>query len=60
LENLPEEGLLVTKHGRPIARVLPITAGPKSKLITTALYPRKRGKRLIALDGETLYDRVFD
>lgn len=24
LDNLPEEGILITKHGKPVAKVLPI------------------------------------
>ena len=26
LEDLPTEGILVTKHGRPVARVIPVRA----------------------------------
>lgn len=30
LDHLPPEGLVVTKHGRPVARVLPYEVGPES------------------------------
>ena len=32
LEHLPPEGLLITKHGRPVARIVPVRSNPKSFL----------------------------
>ena len=60
LEDLPEEGVVVTKRGKAIARVTAIAARRKGRLITTALYPGKGKPGTLILDRETPYDLVFD
>jgi antitoxin (DNA-binding transcriptional repressor) of toxin-antitoxin stability system len=60
LEDLPEEGVVVTKRGQAIARVTSVTARRKGKLITTTLYPGKGKPGPRALDRETPYDLVLD
>ena len=60
IENLPEEGVVITKHGRAIARVLSVQERRKGKLITTALYPGKGSSGPRPLDRETPYDLVLD
>jgi prevent-host-death family protein len=47
LDNLSPEGLTVTKRGRPIARVTPISAGGHAKF-----YGSLRGK--IKIEGDIL------
>ena len=60
LEDLPEEGIVVTKRGQAIARVTSIAACRKGKRITTTLYPGKGNPGSRVLDRETPYDLVFD
>ena len=60
IENLPEEGVVITKHGRAIARVLSVQERRKSKLITTTLYPGKEKSGPGPLDLTTPYDLVLD
>jgi antitoxin (DNA-binding transcriptional repressor) of toxin-antitoxin stability system len=50
-ENLSPEGLTVTKRGRPIARVTPISAGGQAKF-----YGSLKGK--IKIKGDILSTRV--
>ena len=60
LEELPEEGVVVTKRGKAIARITSISARRKGKLITRALHPGKGKPGPVRLDRETPYDLVFD
>jgi antitoxin (DNA-binding transcriptional repressor) of toxin-antitoxin stability system len=60
LEDLPEEGVVVTKRGQAIARVTSIAARTKGKRITTTLYPGKGKPGPRTLNKETPYDLVFD
>jgi antitoxin (DNA-binding transcriptional repressor) of toxin-antitoxin stability system len=60
LEDLPEEGLVITRHGHAIARVIPVAEGKKGQPITTTLYPGKGKPGRLVLDLETPYDLVLD
>jgi prevent-host-death family protein len=52
LEDLPEEGIVITKRGRPIARVVPMRKGP--------LLKGKGRPGPLCPNTETPYDLVFD
>jgi flavin-dependent dehydrogenase len=39
LEDLPEEGIVITKHGQPVARVAPVRPVRKGKRVTLPLGP---------------------
>jgi antitoxin (DNA-binding transcriptional repressor) of toxin-antitoxin stability system len=58
LDHLDPEGLVVTKRGRPVARVLPFTAAPGSLIGALAGKVKIRGdllstaSRWSAVDGE--------
>jgi prevent-host-death family protein len=60
IENLPEEGVVITKHGRPVARVAPICAARKGKRVTLPLLKGKGRPGPLCPDTETPYDLVFD
>ena len=60
LEDLPEEGIVVTKRGQAIARVTSIATRGKGRRITTTLYPGKGKPGPRTLDRETPNDLVFD
>ena len=59
LENLPEDGILVTKHGRPLARVAPVHPARKGKRVDLPLL-RGRGKLgPLCPNTENPYDLVL-
>jgi len=59
LANLPEEGLVVTKRGRPVARVAPVRQRRQGQRVTPPLL-RGRGRRgPLCPNTETPYDLVF-
>jgi len=60
LDSLPEEGVIITKRGEPLARVLPIHRARRSERVQL---PLLRGKGRIGPacpDTEAPYDLVFD
>jgi antitoxin (DNA-binding transcriptional repressor) of toxin-antitoxin stability system len=59
LENLPEEGLVISKLGRPIAKVTPLPSVQRGRRVKLPLL-RGRGKPGPRCpDTETPYDLVF-
>ena len=60
LEDLPDEGIVITKHGQPLARVLPINTPRKGGPIELPLF---RGKGKLGPrfpTNEFPYDLIFD
>ena len=60
LENLPEEGIVITKHGQPIARVAPVRPMRKGERVTLPLIKGKGRLGPLCPNTETPYDLVFD
>ncbi len=60
LEDLPEEGLLITKHGQPLARITPVPVSRTGQRVTLPLLPGKGQRGPLCPDTETPYDLVFD
>ena len=60
LENLPEEGVLITKRGQPIARVAPVNPTHKGKRVVLPLLKGKGQPGPLCPDTETPYDLVLD
>ena len=60
LEELPDEGLVVTKHGRPLARVMPLRRRHKGRRVTLPLLKGKGRPGPLCPNTETPYDLVFD
>jgi prevent-host-death family protein len=60
LENLPDEGIVITKHGRPVARVAPVRAEPKGERVTLPLLKGEGRPGPRCPNTETPYDLVFD
>ena len=60
LEDLPEEGIVITKHGRPIARVVPMRPKRKGERVTLPLLRGKGRPGPLCPNTETLYDLVLD
>ena len=60
LEDLPEEGIVITKHGRPIARVVPMRRMRKGDRVTLPLLKGKGRRGPLCPNTETPYDLVLD
>jgi antitoxin (DNA-binding transcriptional repressor) of toxin-antitoxin stability system len=60
LENLPEEGILITKRGQPVARVAPAHPARKGRRVSLPLLKGKGRPGPLCPDTETPYDLVFD
>ena len=60
LHNLPEEGIVITKHGRPVARVAPLHPVPKGERVTVPLLKGQGQPGPRYPNTETPYDLVFD
>jgi prevent-host-death family protein len=60
LENLPEEGIVITKHGQPVARVAPARPPRKGERVTLPLLKGKGRPGPLCPNTETPYDLVFD
>ncbi len=62
LEDVPEGGILVTKRGRPLARIVPIQRSPKrkkGKMVLSALIVGGTPGPAMPMT-ETPYDLIFD
>jgi len=60
LEELPDEGLVVTKHGRPLARVVPLRRRRKGHRVTLPLLKGKGQPGPLCPNTGTPYDLVLD
>lgn len=60
LEELPEEGVVITKHGQPLARVIPIRRRRKGRRVTLPLLKGKGRPGPLCPNTETPYDLVLD
>ena len=59
LEHLPPEGLLITKHGKPVAKVTPV-APQTGERVRLPLLEGKGQPGPLCPDTDTPYDLVFD
>ncbi len=60
LEDLPEEGLIVSKRGRPVARVTPLHPSRKGSRVALPLLKGTGQPGPLCPNTETPYDLVFD
>jgi len=60
IENLPEEGIVITKHGQPVARVAPVRPARQGKRVTLPLLKGKGKPGPLCPNPETPYDLVLD
>jgi antitoxin (DNA-binding transcriptional repressor) of toxin-antitoxin stability system len=60
LEDLPEEGIIVTKRGEPMAKIVPIPAPRKGKYVTGPFIPDRGKPGTVSLTNEAIYDLIFD
>jgi len=60
LDNMPDEGITVTKHGQPVARVLPVRKSRRGRYVTVPLLAGKGAPGPLCPTTETPYDLIFD
>jgi len=60
LERLPEEGIVITRHGRPVAQVAPVRPVRKGARVTLPLLEGKGRPGPLCPNTETPYDLVLD
>jgi antitoxin (DNA-binding transcriptional repressor) of toxin-antitoxin stability system len=60
LEDLPEEGIVITKHGQPVARVAPMRPMRKGERVTLPLLKGKGRPGPLCPNTETSYHLVLD
>lgn len=60
LEDLPEEGIVITKRGQPVARVAPVHPMRKGERVTVPLLKGKGQPGPRCPKTETPYDLVLD
>jgi prevent-host-death family protein len=60
LEDLPEEGIVITKHGQPVARVVPMRPVRKGQRVALPLLKGKGRPGPLCPNTETPYDLIFD
>jgi len=60
LEDLPEEGIVITKHGQPMARVAPVHPRRKGDRVRLPLLKGKGRPGRLHPNLETPYDLVLD
>jgi antitoxin (DNA-binding transcriptional repressor) of toxin-antitoxin stability system len=59
LEDLPEEGVVITKHGQPVALVAPVRPARKGERVTLPLLKAKGKPGPLCPSTETPYDLIF-
>jgi antitoxin (DNA-binding transcriptional repressor) of toxin-antitoxin stability system len=60
LEDLPAEGIVVSKRGQPLARIMPLRPAREGERITLPLLKGKGKRGRLCPGTETPYDLVFD
>jgi prevent-host-death family protein len=60
IEDLPSEGVLITKRGKPFARLIPVQKSRKGRMVTGALVRTKGKPGPLAPTTATPYDLLFD
>jgi prevent-host-death family protein len=60
LEDLPEEGVVITKRGKPLARVMPVRAARKGNRVSLPLLKGKGKPGPLCPSTGTPYDLIFD
>ena len=60
LDELPEEGIVITKRGQPRARLVPVKRPRKGRYVTGPLIPGKGSPGPLCPSTENPYDLLFD
>ncbi len=60
LDDLPEEGIVITKRGEPRARLVPLKRRRKGRYVTGPLVAGKGPRGRLHLRAENPYELLFD
>jgi len=60
LDDLPEEGIVITRRGTPMAKIVPIRAPRKGRYVQAPLLRGSGKPGPIAPTTENLYDLIFE
>jgi prevent-host-death family protein len=60
LDDLPEEGITITKRGEPRARLVPVRRQRKGRYVTAPLVAGKGSPGALCPKEENPYDLLFD
>jgi antitoxin (DNA-binding transcriptional repressor) of toxin-antitoxin stability system len=60
LDDLPEEGVVVTKRGKARARLVPVRSRQTGRYVTGPLIPGEGSRGPLCPDTENPYDLLFD
>lgn len=60
LDNVPEEGIVITKRGEPRARLVPVKRRRKGKYVTGPLIAGKGSPGPLCPGSENPYELLFD
>jgi prevent-host-death family protein len=60
IDELPEEGIVITKRGEPIARLMSIKHGKKRQYVSEAILAGKSKPGPLCPKDENPYDLLFD
>lgn len=59
IDNLPDEGIVITRHGEPMARLLPVKPARKGRYVTSPMVPAKGPTGTIRPTTEASDDLLF-
>jgi len=60
LNDLPEEGILITRRGQPLARLVPAQRSRAGRYVTAPLIEGKGAPGPLCPTAENAYDLLFD
>ncbi len=60
VDDLPEEGIVITKHGEPCARLVPFHQTVKGRYVDGPLVKSKGPPGPLCPDTENPYDLIFN
>ncbi len=60
IDDLPEEGIVITRHGEPLARLMPIKRAKTGKYVTEPILAGKSKPGPLCPKDENPYDLLFD
>ena len=59
IDDLPDEGIVITRRGEPMARLLPVKPARKGRYVTGPMVPVKGPAGTIRPTTEASYDLLF-
>ena len=60
IDDLPDEGIVITKYGEPLAQLMPVKRKRKGRYVIGPMVPAKGPAGTIRPTTEACYDLLFD